>query len=108
MIQLPEKLIEENYFTLNARQRNARKKVYTPELRQKINNTRRKRMNLYLDIYHERQNIYKKQMRDIAKQIGMCSCCFKNKPSRGFKMCDKCRNYYKELKRTKTWNAQWL
>lgn len=101
MIQLPEKPIEENYFTLNARQRNARKKVYTLELKKKINQTRRKRMKLYSDIYNERQNIYKKQMRDIAKEIGMCSVCFKNKPSTGFKTCDKCRNYYKELKRSK-------
>jgi hypothetical protein len=46
------------------------------------------------------QNEWRKSMRRVAKDIGNCSFCFKEKENPSFKMCSSCRiktrKYYKK------------
>ena len=44
---------------------------------------------------YDRENKYRKEMRETAKEIGTCSRCFKEKENIKFKMCAMCREYFR-------------
>ena len=57
------------------------KKKYVQEHRQRCN---------------KRMKQYHNEMRIIAREIGNCTACFKEKDNPKFLMCSKCRKYFKE------------
>jgi hypothetical protein len=66
-----------------------------PELYEKQLAYQRKKYSTYneeqkLNI-KEKQKVWRLSMRKIAKDIGNCSMCFKEKDSSKFKICSKCR-----------------
>jgi len=42
-----------------------------------------------------KQNEYRKEMREIAIELGNCSKCFQEKDNPKFKTCSKCRAYFR-------------
>lgn len=71
---------------------------------EKLEKWRVSRKEYYLRKKAERRGInnkyrreWAKSMREVAKDIGNCSCCFKQKDDDRYKMCIKCRKINRDL-----------
>lgn len=55
----------------------------------------KKRRRTYREVMDLRNN-YKKSLREIAIELGNCSSCFKPKENVKYRMCGKCREYFRK------------
>jgi len=72
-----------------------------PELYKKLRESQRRYNKKYKILINIRQNKYKKEMVETAREIGTCTKCFKERDNPKWNTCSRCRMYYREYSHRK-------
>ena len=85
---------------MEAREKRA-KKLYeeaktNPELLERMRASGRRHYHKNKKTIAEYSRDYTKSMREIAKELGRCMVCYKDKDNPKFAGCSKCRAYHRE------------